>query len=60
MNALEPANPEATTAAITKNPLRETGYVAPSPPAEVGAFHRRMPAYAPTNLFYSPDQARQL
>ncbi len=47
------------SALVVANPLRENRDW-PAPPAEIAAFHRRMPAYSPTLLLDAPDLARQL
>jgi len=47
------------TALVTSNPLREQRDW-PAPPAEIAAFHRRMPAYSPTLLLDAPDLASNL
>lgn len=48
-----------TTARVTRNPLRDDRcWELPS--ADLAAFHRRMPAYAPTLLMDAPDLASAL
>ncbi len=47
------------TALVVANPLHENCNW-PAPPAEIAAFHRRMPAYSPTLLLDAPGLAGQL
>jgi len=46
-------------AKVTSNPLRDEQQW-PGPPSTIADFHRRMPAYSPTNLLDAPELAEKL